>query len=60
MMSIHITMDANVGVAGNYPACACTARVKLSQCVCVCVGKEILKSASSRAARAFEDVILNE
>ena len=29
-------------------------------CVCVCVGKKIFQNTSSRVARAFKDVILNE
>ena len=51
-----------------YPACTCTAGVKqclcvslsLSLCVCVCVSAKILKNASSRVAKAYTDVIVNE
>jgi len=32
----------------------------LLRCVCVCVRKKILKNASSRVAKAFTDVIVNE
>jgi len=44
-----------------YPTRACAAGVKQCLHVCVCVSaKKILKNASSRVAKAFTDVIVNE
>ena len=45
-----------------YPVHACAAGVKQCRrvCVCVCVSKKIFENASSRVARAFKDLKLNE
>ena len=47
-----------------YPVCACAAGVKqccrVCVCVCECVSKKKIKNASSRVARTFKDIILNE
>ena len=39
----------------------CRGKAMLSRvCVCVCVGQKKIKNASSRVARTFKDIILNE
>jgi len=43
-----------------YPTCALAAGVKQCLYVCVCVGQNILRNASSRVAKTFTDVIVNE